>query len=292
MLASSRKPRTGTPPRQPAPYWPRAVWASRSSGSTTEESTFFLQPHRPRLEVGGLVHRGKRHELQQVVLDDVAGRTDAVVVAGAGTDADVLGHGDLHMVDVVRVPQRLEHRVGESQRQQVLHRFLAEVVVDPEDGAGGEDLAEDVVEFLGAGQVVPERLLHHNPPPGALRALGQAAALELLGDGREELRRDAQVKAWLPPVPRAVSSSCSVVASWAKAASSENSPRRTGCPCSAAPRRPRRTGCAHARAPRRAPPWRSPDRPSRGARSRRVRTTAAAARGWRGRRWPASACAC
>jgi hypothetical protein len=75
-----------------------------------------------------------------VVLDDVAGGADAVVVAGAAADADVLGHRDLHVVDVVAVPDRLEHGVAEPERQDVLHRLLAEVVVDAEDRLLGEHL--------------------------------------------------------------------------------------------------------------------------------------------------------
>ena len=67
-----------------------------------------------------------------MVLDHVAGGADAVVVAGAAADADVLGHGDLHVVDVVAVPDRLEQLVGEAQRQHVLDGLLAQVVVDPE----------------------------------------------------------------------------------------------------------------------------------------------------------------
>ena len=74
-----------------------------------------------------------------MVLDDVAGRADAVVVARPAADADVLGHGDLHVVDVVRVPDRVEQLVGEPQRQDVLHRLLAEVVVDAEHRLLGED---------------------------------------------------------------------------------------------------------------------------------------------------------
>ena len=34
------------------------------------------------------------------------------------------------MVDVVAVPERLEHAVGETQHQDVLYRFLAEVMID------------------------------------------------------------------------------------------------------------------------------------------------------------------
>ena len=100
-----------------------------------------------------------------MVLDDVAGSADAVVVAGPPADADVLGHGDLHVVDVVGVPHRLEHLVREAQGEQVLHGLLAEVVVDPEDRVRREDLLDDRVELTGAGQVVPEWLLDDDAPP-------------------------------------------------------------------------------------------------------------------------------
>ncbi|MGX1327379.1 hypothetical protein AB7M56_001878 [Bradyrhizobium elkanii] len=37
------------------------------------------------------------------------------------------------MVDVVAIPDRLEHAVGEAQHQDVLDGFLAEIVIDPVD---------------------------------------------------------------------------------------------------------------------------------------------------------------
>ena len=55
------------------------------------------------------LHRDVAQQLQHVVLDEVAQRARAVVVAGARADADVLGRGDLDVVDVVAVPERLEH---------------------------------------------------------------------------------------------------------------------------------------------------------------------------------------
>ena len=67
-----------------------------------------------------------------MVLHHVAQHAGAVVVAGAAFQADRLGDGDLHVVDHVGVPQPLEDRIGEAQRHQVLHGFLAEVVVDAE----------------------------------------------------------------------------------------------------------------------------------------------------------------
>ena len=158
------------------------------------QDLLLLQPQALRLEREGLLHRDQRHQLQQVVLDHVPGRADAVVVAGPAADADVLGHRDLHVVDEVGVPDRLEQLVGEAQRQDVLHRLLAEVVVDAEDRLGREDLGHDGVELLRALEVVTERLLHDDAAPAVRVVLGQPVLLELADDVGEEPRRDREVE--------------------------------------------------------------------------------------------------
>ena len=84
------------------------------------------------------LHRDQAQQLQQVVLHHVAQRAGPVVEVAAAFDAHRLGHRDLHVVDRGRVPQRLEQHVGEAQRQQVLHRLLAEIVIDAEDLLLGE----------------------------------------------------------------------------------------------------------------------------------------------------------
>ena len=70
--------------------------------------------------------------------------------------------------DVPAVPDRLEDRVAEPQREDVLDGLLAEVVVDPVDLALVEDLRDVAVQGPGAGQVVAERLLDDHAAPGAL----------------------------------------------------------------------------------------------------------------------------
>ena len=101
-----------------------------------------------------------------------------VVVAGAAADVDFLGHGDLHVVDVVAVPDRLEDRVGEAQHEQVLHRLFAEVVVDAVDLLLVEHGVDHLVELLGGGQVGAERLLDDHPPRAAMpRRPARAAQL-------------------------------------------------------------------------------------------------------------------
>ena len=37
---------------------------------------------------------------------------------------------NLYMIDVVAIPQRLEHRIGKAKYENVLHRFLAEIMID------------------------------------------------------------------------------------------------------------------------------------------------------------------
>ena len=147
-----------------------------------------------RLERDGLLHRGEREQLQQVVLDDIACGADAVVVPGPATDADVLGHGDLHVIDEVRVPDGLEEHVREPQREQVLHRLLTEVVIDAEHCVGREDALDDLVELARGLQIRAERLLDHDAAPLARLLLREPGGAQLLGHLRERFRRDREVE--------------------------------------------------------------------------------------------------
>ena len=100
-----------------------------------------------------------------MVLDHVPEGTGFLVVGRSPLQPDGLGHGDLHVLDGVAVPHPLEQGVGEAQDQEVLHRLLSQVVVDPEDPLLVEDLVHHPVQLAGAGQVAPERLLDHHPGP-------------------------------------------------------------------------------------------------------------------------------
>jgi hypothetical protein len=43
--------------------------------------------------------------------------------------AHFLGHGDLHVIDVVAVPDRLKDGVGKTREQDVLNRLLPQVMI-------------------------------------------------------------------------------------------------------------------------------------------------------------------
>ena len=94
--------------------------------------------------------------------DHVAVGAGVLVEAGAVVDGERLRHVDLDVVDVVAVPDRLEHAVGEAQRDQVLDRLAAEEVVDPEHALLGEDAVHERVELARAVEVDAERLLEHD----------------------------------------------------------------------------------------------------------------------------------
>ena len=91
-------------------------------------------------------------------------------------------------VDVVPVPDRLEHRVGEPKEEDLLEAHLAEVVVDPVDLRLVEVLVQLGRQGAGRGKVVTERLLHDDT-----RVRGQAGARQPLDDRPEQCGRDLQV---------------------------------------------------------------------------------------------------
>ena len=146
--------------------------------------------HRFRVRAGGRLHRRRREQLHEMVHDHVAQGADRVVEMPAILDPKALGHRDLHAREVVSVPHRLEHRVGEAQVQDLFEAHLAEEVVDPIQLR----LLHEPVQFSGqrarGGDIVAERLLHHDP--GALAE--QLRACEALHDRREQRRRYLQVE--------------------------------------------------------------------------------------------------
>ena len=115
---------------------------------------------------GGGLHGRDGDDLHEVVDDDVAQRADGVVEVAAVLDPEALGHRDLDAVEVVPVPDRLEHRVGEPEVEELLEAHLPEEVVDPVDLRLVEVLVELGGERAGRGLVVAERLLDDDPSRG------------------------------------------------------------------------------------------------------------------------------
>src|SRR5919106_6393686 len=100
-----------------------------------------------------------------MVLDHVAYHAGPVVISGTCADALALSRRDLHMIDVMAVPDRLEARVREAKYQHVLHRLFAQVVINAEELLFLDDFKELTVEGSRRRFVVAEGFFNDDPTP-------------------------------------------------------------------------------------------------------------------------------
>ncbi len=132
----------------------------------------------------------RREQLHEMVLDHVAHLPSLVVIAGTGFQADRLGHRDLDVVDVAAGPGALEQRVGEAQHQEVLDRFLAEIMVDPVGAVLRQDARDGVVDLARRGEIAAQRLFKDDAR-GRRQDVGGG---EILANRDEEVRRRREVE--------------------------------------------------------------------------------------------------
>ena len=130
--------------------------------------------------------------------DHVAVGAGLFVEGGARADRQRLGNVDPDVIDVIAIPDRFEDAVRESEREDVLHRLLAEEVVDPEDLRLVERGVQERVQRAGGGEIGAEGLLDDDPrardEPGRDQRLDGLAE----GDGRHgEVVESARVAAAL-----------------------------------------------------------------------------------------------
>ena len=163
-----------------------------------------------RAEVRRRLHRHKTEKLQQMILHHIAQRTCAFVISGASPYAERLRRGDLHLIDIVRVPKGREDRVGEAQDKNVLRGFFPEKVVDPVGLFFAEGIVDDAIEFAGRGEIGAERLFDDYSRPASLQRLVQASGFEVLKNRLELIGSSGEIKSRLPRVPRflSISSRC------------------------------------------------------------------------------------
>ena len=67
-----------------------------------------LRAHRMCVEADRRLHRDQRQQLEQMVRHHVAQRAGCVIETAAVADAELFVDGDLDMVDVITIPDRLE----------------------------------------------------------------------------------------------------------------------------------------------------------------------------------------
>ncbi|KPY81685.1 Uncharacterized protein ALO94_05590 [Pseudomonas syringae pv. spinaceae] len=154
----------------------------------------FFATDRVGTEGRGGLHRDHRQQLEQVIGHHVAQCTGVLVKTATGLDTHGFRGGDLHVVDVVVVTERLEQAIGETADQNVLHRLLAQVMVDPVDLFFAHDLEQAAIERHCTGQIGAERLFDNYPAEPVIGFLQQTGRPQALGHFAEEPRRGGQIK--------------------------------------------------------------------------------------------------
>ena len=151
-----------------------------------------------RVEFHRRLHRHQRQQLEQVVRHHVAQRAGGIVKTAAVADAEPLVHGDLHVIDMIAIPDRLEHSVGKAQHQNVLHGFLAEIMIDPVDLVLVYQLEQRLVQRARRGEIGAERFFHHQPPPHAVFFQHPGAA-KLAADRKKGVGRRREIEQTISP---------------------------------------------------------------------------------------------
>ena len=156
------------------------------------EHVHFLVADLVGIEGDHRLHRHETEQLHQMILHHVAQRAGVVVIAAAMLDAHRFGDGDGHIINVAPVPDRLEERIGKTEGQNVLHRLLAQIMIDAENlgflEAGGENGVQGARRF----QIVADRLLDHDPRPFAIPR--QSGLAEVFWNFAEHARRRGHVE--------------------------------------------------------------------------------------------------
>ncbi len=131
-----------------------------------------------------------------MILHDIPQGAALFVIGTAPFHAEGFANGNLDMVDIIVVPDRLEDHVGKPEDQQVLDRFLTEVMVDPVDLAFLESGLDGLVELSGGIQVAAEGFFHNQPGPAALGriASGQPRLVKLIYHRCNGIGRSGQVE--------------------------------------------------------------------------------------------------
>ncbi len=110
--------------------------------------------------IGRCFHREQRHHFEQVVLDHVSNGADVFVKLSTALDAEGFGHRDLHALNVLAIPDRLEKRIRESKVEEVLDGLLAQVMVDPENLGLWKAAVQHLIQRLRRLEIPPERFFH------------------------------------------------------------------------------------------------------------------------------------
>ena len=115
----------------------------------TEHLDLFI-PNRIGTQIRRRFHRDQAEQLQQMILDHVTQCPRPFVIARTILNAELFTRCDLYMVDVAFVPEMFKERVSKTQDHDILSRFFAQKMVDPERARFVKAFVHRVVQVPGS----------------------------------------------------------------------------------------------------------------------------------------------
>src|SRR3569833_3312651 len=142
---------------------------TRAASATTElgeswKRKYLLRPHGAVALIGGRLHGELRHDLEQMVLDDIAQAAGAFVKCAAAAHPEILAQRDLDAGDIVAIPDRFEKRIGETEIEDVHDRLFPEKMIDAENVVFAEHRQRDAIELARRDKVASERFFDDDAP--------------------------------------------------------------------------------------------------------------------------------
>ena len=123
-----------------------------------------------RIEPCRRFHCDETQQLHQVILHHIAHRARFVIVFAPAPNAYGFGHGDLDVIDILAVPERLEQHVAKANRHQVLHGLFTQVVIDPVNLTFVKIFGERCIQGFGGLQIPAKRFFNDDTALGVRHA--------------------------------------------------------------------------------------------------------------------------
>ena len=118
-------------------------------------------------------------------------------ISTATAHADGFADSDLHMLNRLAAPELLEDGIRKPEHHDVLHRLLAQIMIDAKDLPLARVSQQMIIQHAGTLQIVPERFLHHHPLPKGIALLPtsqQSSRVQLIDHLPKKTRRDREIK--------------------------------------------------------------------------------------------------
>ncbi len=123
-----------------------------------------------------------------MVLDHIADRPGGVVKLTPPLDAELFSHRDLHTLDEIPIPDRLQKTIGKAKEQKIEDCLFTQIMVDTKDFRFRKHRMKCGIQLLGRGKVVSKGLLDNDA-----RILDAARFCEGLDDTCKEIGWNCEI---------------------------------------------------------------------------------------------------